>query len=37
VQVHAFRMALWREHTNGIFESFYDPASLKCATLLTQQ
>ncbi|KAK9907703.1 hypothetical protein WJX75_008493 [Coccomyxa subellipsoidea] len=30
-QVHGFRLALWKEHTNGIFDSFYDPSSLKCA------
>ena len=32
MQVHGFRLALWKEHTNGIFDSFYDPSSLKCAT-----
>ncbi|CAL8469780.1 g9322 [Coccomyxa elongata] len=30
-QVHGFRLNLWKEHTNGIFDSFYDPSSLKCA------
>ena len=29
VQVHGFRMNLWREHTNAIYPSFYNPSSLQ--------
>ena len=29
VQVHGFRINLWREHTNAIFPSYYEPASLQ--------
>lgn len=29
MQVHGFRINLWREHTNAIFPSYYEPSSLK--------
>ncbi|CAL5229046.1 g12295 [Coccomyxa viridis] len=29
-QVHGFRMNLWREHTNAIYPSYYEPSSLQC-------
>ncbi|CAK0785144.1 hypothetical protein CVIRNUC_008350 [Coccomyxa viridis] len=29
-QVHGFRINLWREHTNAIFPSYYEPSSLQC-------
>ena len=29
LQVHGFRINLWREHTNAIYPSYYDPSSLQ--------
>ena len=29
LQVHGFRINLWREHTNAIYPSYYEPSSLQ--------